>query len=151
MGVNIMKEMGVNSISELRNLPAERLMKSSYVNSMMTIDGYAITKSPYQVYLDHENNEEALLNGYNVLEADAFVIPTMLFDLPNKNNIHKKLEEYFDTKLADDILNLYIGASAEARNATLKEWSEGGGRAAIIEGFTNVGNWKQPQFSLLLC
>ena len=107
MGVNIMKEMGVNSISELRNLPAERLMKSSYVNSMMTIDGYAITKSPYQVYLDHENNEEALLNGYNVLEADAFVIPTMLFDLPNINNIHKKLEEYFDTKLADDILNLY--------------------------------------------
>lgn len=36
-----------------------------------------------------------------------------------------------------DILNLYIGASAEARNATLKEWSEGGGRAAIIEGLRN--------------
>ena len=37
----------------------------------MTIDGYALPKSPYEVYLANENNEEALLNGYNIKEADS--------------------------------------------------------------------------------
>ena len=107
MGKNIMAEMGCKNLAELRNVPAEKLITTSYLNSSMTIDGYAIDKSPYQVYLNHENNEEALLNGFNVLEADAFVIPTMLFDLPNKNNIKAKLSEYFDEKLAIDMMELY--------------------------------------------
>lgn len=36
-----------------------------------------------------------------------------------------------------DILSIYINKSAEARNATLKEWSEGGGRAAIVDALRN--------------
>ena len=106
-GKSIMKNMGCNSLEELRGVSAEKLVNASYLNSSMTIDGYAITKSPNLVYLNHENNEEALLNGYNVLEADAFVIPTMLFDLPNKNNIKSKLTDYFDEKLALDMMELY--------------------------------------------
>jgi para-nitrobenzyl esterase len=106
-GKSIMKNMGCNSLEELRNVCAEKLVDASYLNSSMTIDGYAITKSPNLVYLNHENNEEALLNGYNVLEADAFVIPTMLLDLPNKNNIKSKLTDYFDEKLALDMMELY--------------------------------------------
>lgn len=107
MGKNIMKEMHCNSIEELRKLSPEELIKTKYINSSMTIDGYAITKSPYETYLAHENNEEALLNGYNVKEADAFVVPTMLFDLPNKDNIKGKLSEYFDETLAEEMVLLY--------------------------------------------
>lgn len=107
MGKNIMKEMHCNSIEELRKLSPEELIKTKYINSSMTIDGYAITKSPYETYLAHENNEEALLNGYNVKEADAFVVPTMLFDLPNKDNIKGKLSEYFDLTLAEEMVLLY--------------------------------------------
>ena len=54
----------------------------------MTLDGYALTKNPYDVYLAHENNEKQLLNGFNVKEADAFVVPTFLFSPTNKNNIN---------------------------------------------------------------
>ena len=107
MGKNIMKEMHCNSIEELRKLSPEELIKTKYINSSMTIDGYAITKSPYETYLAHENNEEALLNGYNVKEADAFVVPTMLFDLPNKDNIKGKLSEYFDETLAEEMVLIY--------------------------------------------
>ena len=37
-----------------------------------------------------------------------------------------------------DILNIYINRSADARNAVLKEWSEGGGREAIIISLRNT-------------
>lgn len=107
MGNDIMKEMGCKSISELRELPASKLQKTKYINSQLTIDGYAITEAPYLTYEKGNNNEEALLNGYNVKEADAFVIPTMLFDLPNKNNIEKKLSDYFDSTLAKEFMELY--------------------------------------------
>ena len=73
----------------------------------MTMDGYAITKNPYQVYLDHENNEEALLNGYNIKEADAFVVPTYLFSPTNKNNIKGRLIETFGEHIGPKIYNLY--------------------------------------------
>ncbi len=36
-----------------------------------------------------------------------------------------------------DVLSIYINASANARNATLKEWSEGGGRTAVIDSIRN--------------
>ena len=73
----------------------------------MTLDGYALTKDPYQVYLEHENNEEALLNGYNVLEADAFVIPQFLTSPTNKDNILERLVATFKEEYANKIYNLY--------------------------------------------
>jgi para-nitrobenzyl esterase len=73
----------------------------------MILDGYALTKNPYQVYLDGENNEEALLNGYNVKEADAFVVPTFLFSPTNKNNAKERLIGYFDQEFGEKIYNLY--------------------------------------------
>lgn len=106
-GNNIMKEMKCKSIEELRKIPASKLLKTAYQNSSMTIDGYALEEMPYLTYRKGNNNEEALLNGYNVKEADAFVVPTMLFDLPNKKNIHSKLEDYFDKTLADEFVLLY--------------------------------------------
>ena len=106
-GNDIMKEFNCKSIAELRNVKAEDLVKTKYTNSSMTLDGYALTKNPYEVYQAHENNEEALLNGYNVKEADAFVIPQYLLSSTNRSNIKERLITYFGNDVATQIYNLY--------------------------------------------
>ena len=107
VGEEVMKEFNCSTIEELRNIPAEKLVTTNTSNSGMTLDGYALTKDPYQVYLDHENNEEALLNGYNVKEADAFVIPDNLLSPTNKDNILSRLSKVFGDKYAKEIYELY--------------------------------------------
>jgi len=107
MGEDIMKEFKCSSIQELREIPAEKLVNTKYTNSSMTLDGYALTKDPYDVYLAKENNEEALLNGYNVLEGDAFVIPQYLFSPTNKDNIKGRLADTFGEVYAEKLCELY--------------------------------------------
>ena len=106
-GNKIMNEFKAKNINELRNVPASKLVNTKYSNDRMTLDGYALSKYPYDVYLDNENNEEILLNGYNVKEADAFVIPMYLFSPTNKKNIKDRLESVFDSNTTNKILNLY--------------------------------------------
>lgn len=107
MGEDIMEEMKCASIEELRKLPAETLQKTKYANSAMTVDGYALPKTPYEIYQEGLNNEEALLNGYNVKEADAFVVPTFLTNPTNKNNIRERLVAYFDEEAAEQFMDAY--------------------------------------------
>ena len=64
-----MEEFSAKSIDELRSIPAEKLVKTNADNSAMTVDGYAITEQPYLTYEKGNNNEQALLNGYNSHEA----------------------------------------------------------------------------------
>ena len=72
MGADIMAEFGASTIEELRAVPAEELVNTRYTNSAMTVDGYAIAEQPYLTYEKGENNEHALLGGYNAHEADVF-------------------------------------------------------------------------------
>ncbi len=106
-GKDIMKEFNASSIDDLRKVDAKKLVKTKYTNSEMTLDGYALTKTPYEVYKAHEQNEEALLNGYNVLEADAFIVPQYLFSPTNKNNIKERLNKIFPQNITTKMLNLY--------------------------------------------
>ena len=101
------EEFNAKNIEDLRKVPAEELVKYSASPEQMTLDGYALTKMPYQVYMDHENNEEVLLNGFNVKEADAFVVPTFLFNPTNKDNIRERLVGYFNEETANKMMNLY--------------------------------------------
>lgn len=107
MGKDIMKEFNASSIEDLRKVDAAKLVKTKYTNSEMTLDGYALTKTPYEVYKAHEQNEEALLNGYNVLEADAFVVPQYLFSPTNKNNIEERLNKIFPQNITTKMISLY--------------------------------------------
>ena len=104
VGEDTFKEFNVTSIEELRKIPAKELINTSYNNDSMTIDGYALTKYPYEVYGAGENNEEALLNGFNVLEADAFVVPSFLLDPTNKDNIYSRLEPLFGISIAKKLM-----------------------------------------------
>ena len=70
------QEFGVSSSAELRSIPAKKLVLTKTQNSSMTVDGYAITEQPYLTYEKGENHEQALLNGFNVKEADAFLLDT---------------------------------------------------------------------------
>lgn len=107
VAVETFKEFNVSSISELRNIKAEDLVKTKFANDGMTLDGYALTKMPYEVYQENASNEVALLNGYNILEADAFVVPQFLFSPTNKNNIKDRLESVFGEKTTLELMDLY--------------------------------------------
>ena len=104
---NILKEFKCKTIDELRKVPAEKLVETKFKNSEMMLDGYALTKNPYEVYAEGLNNEEALLSGYNVKEADAFVIPNFLFSPTNKKNIKQRIAEQTDEICAEEICELY--------------------------------------------
>ena len=106
-GNNLLKEFNANNVSDLRKIDALDLVKTKTNNSSMTLDGYALTKMPYDIYLAKENNEEALLNGFNVKEADPFVVPNYLFSPVNNKNIEKRLSDYFNNDIAKKIINLY--------------------------------------------
>ncbi len=107
MGRDIQKEFHCEDLSELRSLSAEKLLSTRYANSAMTIDGYALPKTPYEVYKEGNNNETALLNGYNVKESDAFVVPNFLFSPTNGKNIASRLASYFDEQAADEFMEAY--------------------------------------------
>ena len=104
---NILKEFKCKNIDELRKVPAKKLVETKFKNSKMMLDGYALPKDPYQVYAEGNNNEEALLSGYNVKEADAFVIPNFLFSPTNKNNIKQRIADNTDQQCAEAICELY--------------------------------------------
>ena len=91
VSAKILEEFHCKSIEDLRKVPAEKLVKTKNANQEMMLDGYALTKNPYDVYKDGENNEIALLNGYNTREADPFVIPQYLLSPTNKKNIESRL------------------------------------------------------------
>ena len=76
MGGDILTEYYATTMAELRSMSAERLVITTHTNNAMTVDGYAITEQPYLTYEKGENNEEALLHGFNVHEADLFMLLT---------------------------------------------------------------------------
>ena len=71
-GKALQEEFGADDLEALRAIPAEKLVLTKQNNSAMTVDGYAIAEQPYLTYEKGENNEQALLNGFNVHEADYF-------------------------------------------------------------------------------
>ena len=121
MGKDIMDEYKCKNINELRAISAEKLVKTKFTNSSMTLDGYALTKNPYDVYKDGENNEEALLNGYNVQEGDAFVIPQYLLSPTNKGNINSRLAAIFGQDFANELCEFYKDEINEDAFATMNK------------------------------
>ena len=88
MGDNIKKEFGCKNIKDLRALPASKLIKTKYKNSSMTVDGYALPETPYEIYQKGLNHEEALINGFNKREGFGFAFFTKV----DKNNISSLLK-----------------------------------------------------------
>ena len=71
-GKAIQQEFGAADAQALRTVPADKLVKTRHVNDSMTVDGFAIPEQPYLSYQRRVNHETALLQGFNVHEADFF-------------------------------------------------------------------------------
>ncbi len=108
MGEDIKEEFSCSTLEDLRNLPAEKLITTKYSNSSMTVDGYALPKTPYEIYEAGENNEEALLNGVNSHEADPFVLLNNLLSPPNLKNYKERLSWIFGED-TEELLSFYEG------------------------------------------
>ncbi|WP_022769315.1 carboxylesterase/lipase family protein [Butyrivibrio sp. NC2007] len=95
-GDEVREEFGVSSSAELRNIPASELVKTHTQNSSMTVDGYAITEQPYLTYERGANHEQALLNGFNAKEADAFLLGTEATRENYEDLIEEDMPDYGD-------------------------------------------------------
>lgn len=95
-GDEVRDEFGVSSSAELRNIPATELVKTHTQNSSMTVDGYAITEQPYLTYERGANHEQALLNGFNAKEADAFLLGTEATRENYEDLIEEDMPDYGD-------------------------------------------------------
>lgn len=104
------------TIAELRALPAEKLVGEAETQHHMTVDGYALTETPYQSYKHGVHNETAILHGYNHEESAAFI----LFDRANMKNYEKKVRGYFG-EYADEVLALY---PAKTNGEAAAYWAE---------------------------
>ncbi len=112
MGANIKEEFKCSTVEELRKIPAEKLIKTKYKNSSMTVDGYALPRTPYEIYTDGQNNEEALLNGFNAREGFSFGA----FNFPSKRNLHSLLESTFKDRTDQVIAAQNIRTNKDARD-----------------------------------
>ena len=112
MGANIKNEFKCSTVEELRKIPAEKLIKTKYKNSSMTVDGYALPRTPYEIYTDGQNNEEALLNGFNASEGFSFGA----FNFPSKRNLHSLLESTFKDRTDQVIAAQNIRTNKDARD-----------------------------------
>ena len=101
-GRETMERFKASTIEEMRALPAEQLVAAADTNHHITVDGYILTKTPYESYKAGEHNEEALLHGFNAEEGTPFI----LFDQANLKNYKTKVRAYFGEQ-ADEVLALY--------------------------------------------
>ncbi len=110
-GRELKARYGVSSIEELRALPAEKLVGEADTQHHITIDGYALTETPYESYRRGVHNEQAILHGYNSEESGPFI----LFSQAGMKDFETRVRRYFGD-YADEVLAIYPHSSdAEAK------------------------------------
>ena len=102
------EKLGCSTVAEVRARSAEQLVNEAQVHHNMTVDGYALTETPYESYQKGVHNEEAILHGYNEEESAAFI----MFDRANMKNYEQKIRAYFG-EYSDDLLKLYPASNDE--------------------------------------
>ena len=93
-GAAIRAEFGADDLAELRLVPAEKLVHTKHSNDSLTVDGWAVTEQPYLTYQKGENHETALLQGFNVHEADFFCMMTKV----DAENYVEKLRKLYGSQ-----------------------------------------------------
>ena len=117
-GKELMKRHECSTVEELRALDAGDLVGEAETQHHMTADGHALSKTPYEYYMEGEYNEEAVLHGYNRHEADAFLI----FSNASMKNYEERVREYFK-EYSDEVLTLYPASTdAEAKEYWAEIW-----------------------------
>lgn len=101
-GKELKQKYGCETAEDLRALDAEKLVGEAETQHHITVDGYALTMTPYESYQKGIHNEEAILHGYNSRESGPFI----LFSQAKLGNYESKVRAYFG-RYTDEILTLY--------------------------------------------
>lgn len=106
-----------DTIEALRALPAEKIVGEAEVHHHITVDGYVLPETPYELLKKGIHNEEAQLQGFNKEEGAPFIV----FTQANLKNYEEKVRDAFDEPYASEILALYPASTdAEAR----RNWAD---------------------------
>ena len=101
-GSALLKRYGCSDAGDLRKLSAKKIVGEMNSQHHVTIDGYVLPDSPYNLRMQGVHNEEALIHGFNDQESGPFII----FDRTTLKNYESKVRAYFGS-CADDVLKLY--------------------------------------------
>ena len=115
-GRELKARYGVNTIDELRAMPAEKLVAEASTQHHMTVDGYALTETPYESYRRGVHNEKAILHGYNSEESAPFV----MFSQAGMKDFEQRVRRYFGDE-TDAILAIYPASTDDEARAY---WAE---------------------------
>ena len=107
-GEKLKKRYGAATLADLRAIPASEIVASTETEHHMTVDGYALTETPYESYKKGIHNEEAILHGYNKKESAAFLI----FSNASMKNYEQRVRAYF-REYADEVLKIYPASTDE--------------------------------------
>ena len=107
-GNKLKEKYGCASVDELRALPAEKIVDEMNTQHHVTVDGYVLPQTPYEMRMSGYHNEEALLHGYNAEESGPFII----FSRAKLKDYEQKVRNYFGD-YADEVLGLYPASSDE--------------------------------------
>lgn len=107
-GNELKARYNVSTPAELRALDAKTIVNEAYTQHYMTVDGYALTETPYESYKKGVHNEQAILHGYNSEESGPFLI----FGHASMKNYEQKVRAYFG-EYADDVLKIYAPTTDE--------------------------------------
>ena len=109
--------LGVQTIEELRAMPAGQLVQEAAYHHHITVDGFVLTETPWEAYSHGNYNEEAILQGFNLGESGPF----LLLDKTTLETYETKVRALFGG-LTDEVLALYpaqTDAEAQARWAEI--------------------------------
>ena len=115
-GKALMERYNASSISDLKELSAKAIVGEMDTQHHLTVDGYALPDSPYNLRRAGIHNEEAILHGFNDRESGPFII----FNHANMKNYETKVRAYFK-EYADDVLAVY---PAETDSEADEYWAE---------------------------
>lgn len=115
-GQETKERLGVQSVEELRAMPAEKLVEEAAYHHHITVDGFVLTETPWEAYTHGNYNEEAILQGFNLGESGPF----LLLDSTSLENYEAKVRALFGD-MTDKVLALYPAhTDAEAQ----ANWAE---------------------------
>jgi para-nitrobenzyl esterase len=106
-GLDMAKSLNVSSLAELRNVPAEDILKKTPAMRGPIVDGYVLPASIADIFASRKENDVILLTGWNEDEG--------LSGKPkNAADYQKQIRERYGAQ-AEDLLKFYPGSTdAEA-------------------------------------
>ena len=113
-GMKFLQDCKASGVTDLRNMPAEELMKHELKDISIVEDGYALPEKVYDIYQKGMQNDVPLLVGYNANEGLFFT----MFSNPTPEDYHRQLAETFKEK-AGEIEALYSVSTNEEAKAAL--------------------------------